>query len=85
MLSIGLSLISVGVNSFGGGNAAKDFGSVENLLLDVYKRQGLTPSCVSASAIRPAWAGNTVWWSLSGPDYALVNFLCNACLLYTSL
>lgn len=32
MLSIGLSLISVGVNSFGGGNAAKDFGSVENLL-----------------------------------------------------
>ena len=33
VLSIGLSLISVGVNSFGGGNAAKDFGSVENLLL----------------------------------------------------
>ena len=26
VLSIGLSLISVGVNSFGGGNAAKDFG-----------------------------------------------------------
>ena len=35
VLSIGLSLISVGVNSFGGGNAAKDFGSVENLLLVV--------------------------------------------------
>ena len=35
VLSIGLSLISVGVNSFGGGNAAKDFGSVENLLLAV--------------------------------------------------
>lgn len=33
VLAIGLSLISVGVNSFGGGNAAKDFGSVENLLL----------------------------------------------------
>ena len=33
VLSIGLSLISVGVNSFGGGNTAQDFGSVENLLL----------------------------------------------------
>lgn len=33
VLSIGLSLISVGVNSFGGGNTAKDFGSVENLCL----------------------------------------------------
>lgn len=33
VLSIGLSLISVGVNSFGGGNTAKDFGSTENLLL----------------------------------------------------
>lgn len=32
-LSIGLSLIAVGVNSFGGGDKAKDFGSVENLLL----------------------------------------------------
>ena len=28
-----LSLIAVGVNSFGGGNTANDFGSVENLLL----------------------------------------------------
>ena len=36
VLSIGLSLISVGVNSFGGGNAAKDFGSAENLLLAVF-------------------------------------------------
>ena len=35
-LSIGLSLISVGVNSFGGGNTAKDFGSVENLLLGLF-------------------------------------------------
>ena len=32
-LSIGLSLISVGINSFGGGNTAKDFGSMENLIL----------------------------------------------------
>jgi NCS2 family nucleobase:cation symporter-2 len=33
VLSIGLSLISVGVNSFGGGSSAEDFGSLENLLL----------------------------------------------------
>ena len=33
VLSIGLSLIAVGVNSFGGGNTAQDFGSAENLLL----------------------------------------------------
>ena len=33
VLAIGLSLISVGVNSFGGGSSAKDFGSLENLLL----------------------------------------------------
>ncbi|MCI7796395.1 MAG: purine permease [Lachnospiraceae bacterium] len=33
VLSIGLSLVGVGINSFGGGNAAADFGSVENLLL----------------------------------------------------
>ena len=33
VLSIGLSLISVGINSFGGGNTAKDFGSMENLFL----------------------------------------------------
>lgn len=36
VLSIGLSLISVGINSFGGGNNAKDFGSVENLLLALF-------------------------------------------------
>lgn len=35
VLSIGLSLISVGVNSFGGGNTAADFGSMENLLLAI--------------------------------------------------
>ena len=33
VLSIGLSLISVGVSSFGGGSSAGDYGSVENLLL----------------------------------------------------
>ena len=33
VLSIGLSLISVGVNAFGGGNSAADFGSLENLCL----------------------------------------------------
>ena len=33
MLAIGLSLISVGVNSFGGGSNAADFGSLENLLV----------------------------------------------------
>lgn len=33
VLSIGLSLIAVGVNSFGGGSSANDFGSMENLLL----------------------------------------------------
>jgi hypothetical protein len=35
-MSIGLSLISVGINSFGGGNTAKDFGSMENLLLALF-------------------------------------------------
>ena len=29
-------MISVGINSFGGGNTAKDFGSMENLLLAVF-------------------------------------------------
>jgi uracil-xanthine permease len=33
VLSIGLSLIAVGVNSFGGGNTAADFGSLENLFV----------------------------------------------------
>ena len=36
VLSIGLSLISVGINSFGGGNTAVDFGSMENLLLALF-------------------------------------------------
>ena len=33
VLAIGLSLISVGVSSFGGGSSANDYGSVENLLI----------------------------------------------------
>jgi len=33
VLSIGLSLISVGVSSFGGGSSAPDYGSMENLFL----------------------------------------------------
>lgn len=33
VLSIGLSLISVGINSFGGGSGVKDFGSLENLFI----------------------------------------------------
>lgn len=36
VLSIGLSLISVGINSFGGGNAAADFGSMENICLALF-------------------------------------------------
>ena len=36
VLSIGLSLISTGINSFGGGNSAVDFGSMENLLLALF-------------------------------------------------
>lgn len=36
VLSIGLSLIAVGVNSFGGGFKAKDFGSLENLALGTF-------------------------------------------------
>lgn len=33
VLSIGLSLISVGIGSFGGGSSAKDYGSLENLFV----------------------------------------------------
>lgn len=33
VLAIGLSLIGVGINSFGGGSGARDFGSIENLVL----------------------------------------------------
>jgi uracil-xanthine permease len=33
VLSIGLSLISVGIASFGGGSSAKDYGSLENLFV----------------------------------------------------
>lgn len=33
VLSIGLSLISVGIGSFGGGSSSKDYGSLENLFV----------------------------------------------------
>ena len=33
VLSIGLSLISVGIGSFGGGSTAPDYGSLENLFV----------------------------------------------------
>lgn len=36
VLSIGLSLISVGINTFGGGFGVKDFGSLENLALGFF-------------------------------------------------
>ena len=36
VLSIGLSLISVGIASFGGGSGAADYGSIENLLLATF-------------------------------------------------
>ena len=36
VLSIGLSLIGAGVNSFGGGSSAQDFGSMENMLLAIF-------------------------------------------------
>lgn len=36
VLSIGLSLISVGINSFGGGKDVTDFGSLENILLALF-------------------------------------------------
>ena len=36
VLSIGLSLIAVGINSFGGGFKSKDFGSMENLGLGLF-------------------------------------------------
>ena len=36
VLSIGLSLIAVGINSFGGGFKTKDFGSMENLGLGLF-------------------------------------------------
>lgn len=36
VLAIGLSLISVGVGSFGGGTSAKDYGSFENLLIGLF-------------------------------------------------
>ena len=57
VLSIGLSLISVGVNAFGGGNSAADFGSLENLclalvvLIVILAVKHATTGFVSASSI----------------------------------
>lgn len=36
VMAIGLSLIGVGVGTFGGGNMAKDYGSAENLLIGLF-------------------------------------------------
>ncbi len=36
VLTIGLSLIGVGIGTFGGGNSAKDYGSLENLFLGLF-------------------------------------------------
>ena len=57
VLSIGLSLISVGVTAFGGGNSAVDFGSLENLclalvvLIVILAVKHATTGFVSASSI----------------------------------
>ena len=40
VLSIGLSLIAVGISSFGGGSSAKDYGSLENLVVIVVLKHG---------------------------------------------
>ena len=76
MLSIGLSLISVGVNAFGGGNTAPDFGSFENLclalvvLIVILAVKHATTGFVSASSILAGIivgyvvAGIMVWFFL---------------------
>ncbi len=57
VLSIGLSLISVGVNAFGGGSSAADFGSFENfclafvVLVVILWVKHFTTGFVSASSI----------------------------------
>lgn len=57
VLAIGLSLISVGVNSFAGGSGAKDFGSLENLavatavLIVIILLKHFTKGITSSSAI----------------------------------
>ena len=57
VLSIGLSLISVGVNAFGGGSSAADFGSLENfclaliVLVAILAVKHATTGFVSASSI----------------------------------
>lgn len=69
VLSIGLSLISVGVNAFGGGNSAVDFGSLENLclalvvLIVILAVKHATTGFVSASSI---FAGIIVGYIVAG-------------------
>ena len=69
VLSIGLSLISVGVNAFGGGNTAPDFGSFENLclalivLIVILAVKHATTGFVSASSIL---AGIVVGYVVAG-------------------
>lgn len=72
VLSIGLSLISVGINSFGGGFKAKDFGSMENLLLGLFVlvvillcKHGLSGFCSSSSILIGIIAGYIVAFGMS--------------------
>ena len=57
VLAIGLSLISVGVNSFAGGSGAQDFGSAENLaiaaavLIVIVALKHFTKGILSSSSI----------------------------------
>ena len=51
VLSIGLSLIAVGISSFGGGSSAKDYGSLENLFVGFVVRseeRRVGKECMSA-------------------------------------
>ena len=67
VLSIGLSLISVGINTFGGGFKAKDFGSLENLGLAMFVlvvillfKHGTTGILSSSSILLGIMAGYVV-------------------------
>ena len=50
VLSIGLSLIGVGVGSFGGGTSAADYGSLENLLIGLAALVSIMPQSVLGGA-----------------------------------
>ena len=72
VLSIGLSLVSVGVGSFGGGNAAADFGSLENLALGalvtvviIAFKHG-TKGMTSASSILIGIIAGYIAWAVMG-------------------